>query len=95
MIVAGCHIKVGRSYIIQGGGSSGSLLVHIVVMELFFLRLGVFGIPTSRPRMFYSQAPCMVVVLFSLRSTVNYIHQRPLARTSDLIGLLGCRIRPS
>lgn len=36
LIVAGRYIKVGRSYVIQGGGGSGSLPVHIVVMELLF-----------------------------------------------------------
>lgn len=35
VIVARQYKKVSHSSVIQGGGSSGSLLVHILVMELF------------------------------------------------------------
>lgn len=37
VIVAGGYKKLSHSSFIQGGESSESLLVHIVVMELFFL----------------------------------------------------------
>lgn len=45
VIVARRYEKVSHSSVIQGGGSSGFLLVHILVMELFFLGLGECSIP--------------------------------------------------
>lgn len=65
VILAKRYAKVSHSSVIQGGGSSGFLLVHILVMELYYFLGGLAG--CSIPRC----AAWLLVLIFTLWSTVN------------------------